>query len=97
MTQTWITWYGLQLSLSEVSHQHLSNILWYYEIVMDTFPPLEAKIELNARFGDIRLPYRPMSSFIQEIDYLFHHGYITNKISSDVVVAGRWVGRLEYS
>lgn len=94
----WKTFYGANMSIDRLSHQHLSNILWYYEIVVNN--PLDVQnIQdiITNRYGGIRLPYRPMISFTQEINYLFIHGHITNKIDSNIIVDGKWVGKLNYN
>ena len=93
---TWRTFYGRKIEIKNLSHQHLSNIIWYYKLVVcdDVYPPI--KDELKNRFGDICLPYYPLHSFTSEIDALFSFGYITNKHDSDIIVDGKWVGRLEY-
>lgn len=93
----WTTFYGREFKLHELSHQHLSNILWYYDIVMAEEAPTYIKIELITRFGGMRLPYRPMLSFTQEIDFLLDKGYIDGSHDSNVVVNGRWIGALSYN
>jgi hypothetical protein len=92
----WGTFYGRQTPISQISHQHLSNILWYYELVTNLAVTPLIQAEIDERFGGIRLPYKPLHSFTYEIDALYDMGYITDKISSDIIVDGKWVGRLEY-
>lgn len=91
------TFYGTVIDYKDLSHQHLSNILWYNELLLNGYPDSYAFRELNERFGGIRLPYSPVPSFNWEIDTLFELGYITNKRESEVVVNGRWVGKLKYN
>ena len=92
----WKTFYGHDIFVSELSHQHLSNILWYYESIMKepTSPLIQNEIVI--RFGGIRLPYHPLHSFQYEINSLYRKGYISNIHDSDIIVNGKWVGRLEY-
>ena len=92
----WTTFYGTSIPSHKLSHQHLSNIHWYHEIVLEREVPIMAKAELALRFGGIRLPYRPLHSFPYEIDFLFANGFITDKLESNVVVYGKWVGELSY-
>lgn len=94
--KTWTTFYGNEILFSQLSHQHLSNILWYYEIIINEAPTPYIRAELDKRFGGIILPYSPLHSFTQEIDKLLSMGHITNTHSSDIVINGKWVGRLEY-
>ena len=94
----WNTFYGAKMPIESLSHQHLSNILWYYEIVIKN--PLrvqDVQDVITHKYGGLRLPYRPMISFTQEITYLFIHGHISSKINSDIIVSGRWVGKLNYN
>lgn len=93
----WGTFYGRSVDSSQLSHQHLSNIIWYFRVLLNSEPHTQIFIELNTRFGGIQLPYKPMHSFNWEIDKLFSKGYIANKHDSDVFVNGQWIGRLEYS
>lgn len=92
----WRTFYGKQIPFSKLSHQHLSNIIWYYDLLMGEPPTYQIYIELNVRFGGIKLPYNPLHSFTYEIDALFERGYISDKFESNIIVDGKWVGRLEY-
>lgn len=93
----WGTFYGDRIPLSKISHQHLSNILWYYELVVDGIkvtPHIQA--ELENRFGGIRLPYSPLLSFPEEIKALVEKGYTTGEPNADVIVNGKWVGKINY-
>jgi len=94
----WRTFYGYDLPINELSHQHLSNIIWYYKLILNYNFDINHEIynELNNRFGGICLPYKPLHSFVFEINRLFELGYITNKLNSDIIVDGKWVGKLSY-
>lgn len=94
----WQTFYGTKIPLSSLSHQHLSNITWYYKIVVGNDSTMVELYEIiRNKYGGIRLPYHPMISFTQEIDFLFNKGYITNKLDSDIIINGLWVGKLNYN
>jgi hypothetical protein len=93
----WQTHYGIQISIIALSHQHLSNILWYWELIVKESAPRGILDELEVRFGGIRLPYSPLISFTSEINVLFAYGYITDKLNSDIIVDGKWVGKLAYN
>lgn len=90
-----MTFYGRMYEYSEMSHQHLSNVLWFGEL-FGWYSDEHAQAEINERFGGIKLPYSPMISFKQEIDLLVQHNYVTNTIDSDIIVNGKWIGRLSY-
>lgn len=96
---TWGTWYGKRIKVSELSHQHLSNIVWYFELVLGSgfsFMP-QIQYELDTRFGGIKLPYQPMISFTHEIQALKRYGYTTGEPNADIMVDGKWVGKIVYS
>jgi hypothetical protein len=92
----WRTFYNHDIFISELSHQHLSNILWYYELInVGPVSPL-IQTEIDNRFGGIRLPYYPLHSFRYEVNFLYNRGYISDRHDSDIIVNGKWIGRLEY-
>lgn len=92
----WKTFYGVEIDISQLSHQHLSNIKWFYEITCGLRVPVEVQYEIDKRFGGIQLPYHPLRSFELEINMLESKGYITNRHDSDVVVDGKWIGKILY-
>lgn len=73
---TRITFDGKRINYSELSQQHLSNIIWFNQIFHKRNSPLE-KEELNKRFDGERLPYKPSREFPQEIQLLKNMGCIT--------------------
>ena len=93
---TWTTWYGTKSKVSELSHQHLSNILHYFKLVLDMGDVNQIRIELERRFGGIELPYHPMISYRHEIDKLVEKGYTTGENNADIIVNGKWVGKIKY-
>ncbi len=93
----WTTFYGQKIPVTSLSHQHLSNILWWHEKVVKVEIPEEIYYELSKRFGGIKLPYHPMISFTQELNLLLERGYITNKFDSNIVIDGKWVGKIIYA
>lgn len=95
--KTWQTFYGIQIPISSLNHQHLSNIIWYWALIVKEPTPQEIQDELDRRFSGFKLPYRPLISFTSEINVLFAFGYITNKLNSDIIVEGKWIGELAYN
>ena len=92
----WTTFEGRAVLISELTHQHLSNILWYFEIAVKDKPTLEIAIELNKRFNGVRLPYRPCNRFTEEIEFLYQNRFIKNKFDSDIIINGKTVGRVDF-
>ena len=94
--ENWGTFYGKTIKISELSHQHLSNILYYFDLVLDIGDLYPIRKELNNRFGGIQLPYQPMISFVQEIKELVRKGYTTGEPNSDIIVNINWIGSIKY-
>ena len=92
---TWVTFDGREIPLSQLSHQHLSNILYFFDIFHGDEPVL-IREELEKRFGGLQLPYYPMITFRNEIQGLVYRGYTTGGLNADIVVDGRWIGRVKY-
>ena len=74
--QKWTTFDGKQINVSDIDHQHLSNIYWYNLIVYGK-PSETAVKELNKRFQGEILNYHPLLRFKQEIEYLETHDLLT--------------------
>ena len=91
------TFYGGEIALRELSHQHISNILWFFKLLYDTEPHEDIRGELNNRFGGIQLPYHPLVSFPAEIKALCLKGYTTGELNADIHVNGVWVGKIKYN
>lgn len=102
------TFYGKTIEYKNLSHQHLSNIIWWNRIGAN----IDVTTDLNhgdfensanecnelSRFGNILLPYKPLISYREEIKDLEKRGYLVaiNDIDYDIVIAGKWVGKVEY-
>jgi len=95
-TPVWRTFYGKDVRFSDMTHQHLSNVIWYYKLVCKSEPHVEILNELKERFGGFLLPYVPLTSFTEEIQYLIRHGYTTGHHKADIIVDGVWVGKIKY-
>ena len=95
----WTTFYGQSIPIEQMSHSHLSNILWYFELIK-IFPLPEIQKEIIKRFGGIRLPYKPLISFSEEIDFLENKGYLVPEEGTqnqDIIVNNRWIGQVKYN
>jgi hypothetical protein len=95
--RTWTTFYGQQIGIDKLSHQHLSNAIHYYNYVLNCKVSPLITIEIENRFGGIILPYKPMISFVEEIKALMLKGYTDGQLNSDIIVDGKWVGKIEYN
>lgn len=76
----WTTFDGRKIKLSEIEHQHLSNILWFNEVFnlrnrYNNQVHFELGLELERRFKGVRLPWKPLP-IPDEIDLLKKMGLI---------------------
>ena len=94
----WQTAYGRLMPLQELSHQHLSNIMYYYELIVPSGHILHPRVneELNKRFLGKRLPYRPLTIFRREISVLVSKGYTTGEPDANIIVDGKIIGQVQY-
>ena len=75
----------------------MSNITHYFKYVVGTKPSGYIQHELEKRFGGIVLPYHPLISFREEINFLVAKGYTTGENDADIIVEGKWVGKIKYT
>jgi len=92
-TIVWQTWDNRLVDMKNISHQHLSNIHYYQNLI---YPKLYSKSDktwirqmLLNNFGNI-LPYKPDPEFIHERGMLSKLGYLVN--NTDIVVHGNKIG-----
>lgn len=103
------TFYGKKINYKDLTHQHISNIIWFnkinhgrYSILSETeslkFSRHEYK-EIDERFGGIVLPYKPLISFKDEIDVLEDNGYLKpiDNHNSNIIIDGKWIGEVLYT
>ena len=91
----WTTFSGRRRRISRIGHQHLSNIIWFREIVNEVAEDLvqrELKNQLLQRYGGKRLPWKPLP-IPEEIGYLRSKGYI---VGTDIVYKGKRVGSIRH-
>lgn len=79
---TWTTYHGETKRFSQIDHQHLSNILWFREILTGAnLCNCEVQRALNSelkKFGGNRLPWKPLP-IPQEIEWIRGAAYINQK------------------
>ena len=99
----WQTFEGQRKKISDIDHQHLSNIHYWMNL---TFPGYEPEIvnlfqgELNKRFAGEILPYRPLRRFKMEMDILQEKGWLLPKqsgIGHNIIINGQWIGEVDES
>lgn len=103
------TYKGEEKEVSELTHQHLSNILWVNRIISPDIEDnlhtpaglmyLEVKTTIKKKFGGKVLLYRPKYDFIQEIEMLWELGILTKKkdgrISPLLFLRGKVIGCID--
>lgn len=81
---------GKSESISEMDHQHISNIIWYNRIIIKDRSQLRMfSDELNARFNGELLPYNPHHKFKNEIKWLNdneHFVWNKEKTRADIII-----------
>lgn len=97
----WTTWNNRVVTESTITHQHLSNIFWYFKVIQNPLSPStqnKLKCILDTQFKSILLPYKPEITFIEEIEYLFLNNFLrvnTNDYSVyDIFFQGEIIGTL---
>jgi hypothetical protein len=95
----WGSFNGKTHTVETMDHQHISNIVWYYKLLVSA-TRRESTLnlimsEIQRRFDGEVLPYKPMDSFKMEIDALRRKGYIQNNgLNEDIVVDGEKIGQV---
>ena len=93
----WQTWDGRMVTMTEISHQHLSNIYYYTHFTMAEYYPQSVRDDirmwLKIRFGGVILPYKPDPEFVYEKQRLSEIGAL--QTNGDILMHGEKVG--EYS
>jgi hypothetical protein len=97
----WGSFNGKSHDTKTMDDQHLSNILWYYHLLIPDCTIKDRVYgivcqEIIDRFGSLKpLPYRPMIDFKREIDSLKEMGYIKGiGLNEDIIVNGEIVGKV---
>lgn len=94
----WTTWNGVKKKISEIDHQHLSNIHHFMRYVNTNYNYKTKFIivaELHHRFDGQILPYRPIGDFKPEIEFLQEKGYLVkNDLHNhyDIIIFDNKVG-----
>lgn len=96
----WRTYNGEDVSLSTISHQHLSNVYWFYIIYHGKLGSMTeiAKRFLYERFKGKILKYRPKWEFKSELFLLEEKGLLKwNKLKTRarIIYEGKIIGYLE--
>jgi hypothetical protein len=100
MAWNWRSFRDKDVTDETIDHQHLSNIFWYYRILIGSLDNLPAgmKQTLDDKFNGQLLPYRPHIKFEAEIKDLEESGYLvwhnSEKKNGDIYVHDEWVGEV---
>lgn len=93
---TWTTYEGVIKKISELDHQHLSNILYFIKYVNPNYSSYivtNLLKELYKRFDGYQLPYRP--KFDWEAEHLRKQGWLisTNLQNHyNIIIFGEKIG-----
>lgn len=86
---------GKRTDISEMDHQHLSNIYWYARVILNSETHPDITTEITKRFNGKVLEYRPKMEFQFEIDQLDSSGYLQwneDKSYADIFFKNERVG-----
>jgi hypothetical protein len=91
----WITYDGRVVDMNEMSHQHMSNIYWFINVLFpesyNVYIRHNIRTWLNLRFKGEVLPYSPKPEFVAELNYLRMKGYL--KENNKIVIDGQEIGK----
>jgi hypothetical protein len=93
---TYKTFEGKLVSISEIDHQHLSNVFWYQKLVCEVDPSNFIIEEVIKRFDGKILPYKPHHNFYKEIQILDEKGHLEwseDKNTANIIYLGSIVGK----
>ncbi len=94
----WYTFDGVKKRVSEIDHQHLSNIIYfmayvnsgYRQSIKDGF-----HTELKRRFNGILLSWKPLRRFEGEMEFLKENNYLKeHKDSTFIVINNKIIGQV---
>lgn len=72
---TWTTFNGREIVPENLDHQHLSNIYWYYKLVVEVEHTWVLDV-IRERYNGQLLPYAPHVDFTSEIQHLEQKGFL---------------------
>lgn len=91
--QKWQTANGDLIKIKDLDSQHLSNIYWYYVVIVGCQPCHEIKLEIKLRFkGKGPMQWEPLP-IENEIEILRHRGLIKRE---DIWFAGKKIGSIKH-
>ncbi|MEK6828837.1 MAG: hypothetical protein AABY15_01835 [Nanoarchaeota archaeon] len=95
----WWTFDGVKKKVSEIDHQHLSNIIYFMRFVNPNYPKNIKEgfeTELRRRFNGVSLPWKPLKRFKGEYEFLEQNGWLHNNgIKTEIIIDGILVGEVE--
>lgn len=94
----WTTALGEQKLFSEIDHQHLSNILWFNEVLngwnkYNSESYFSLDLELHKRFRGVKLEWKPLP-IPHEIEFLKNLGLIDS--NNDIIFQGKKIGTIKH-
>lgn len=97
----WEKFDGKRRRIKYIGHQHLSNILWFYEVFHGIKPYTftsnyvlnQLQDELVKRYNGVRLKFKPLP-IPGEIDFLYRKGLIDNR--KNIVLNGKIIGSIRH-
>ena len=101
---TWTTFDGVKNKVEDLDSQHLCNIHYFMKYVNPDFYNKSTKrliaCEIDRRLDGQLLPYKPLSRFPGEIEYLKQKGWLfkdTENKKTLVIIDGEIIGEVDES
>lgn len=82
----WRTADGRDISLDEMTHQHASNIIWFYDIFLKVDHKVIRRL-INEKFNGVVLPFKPLP-IPNELSDMYKLGLITS--NGDIIKKISW-------
>lgn len=100
MEKIFLTFNGKRISECAITHQQLSNRIWYNRIIFGLAGDTDELEVLEERFNNVLLAYRPSVDYVFhfEIDVLRELGYLQRDLENDcrvvIVRDGKEIGEI---
>lgn len=98
----WRTGTGKEIPMDEIDHQHLSNIIWFYKLLVEREPHKLINHLFVTKFKCHQLPFKPLP-IPNELADLYRKGYLkddgrivySNSVIGDVLHIPNWKELIE--
>lgn len=93
----WHTFEGVVKKISQIDHQHLSNIIYFMKYVGGYGEDVKSRMQdqLDTKFQSNLLPWRPLRRFEGEMNFLKSQGWLKEeKDKTLIIINGELIGQV---